>query len=300
MKTVASLTLTLTALGLAGCADSFTAPDDSGALAPSTLATASTEAMEHSSAPFKTWHQGFDHGTEGWYGAETPGELGWCGEIHQVDGADAAPAPSAGRGYAIVSQGPCNDLWDGLYSAPGATLVGAPWAPGPGFAALGGAWKGSGYTMELDIYLDPAWAAAPPAEGTYVFELNPGGSGTVLAYSVSFINAGTGAAHYLWVPVRPGDGRLLIGAAQHEVTEAGWYTFRHVFRDSDGWLAVDFEVSRAHGGMIGTEPVATSYFAGTPLSSVAAADVLSGYAWFTSIAAGLDLPIDEYRVRRGT
>ena len=297
MKRIAPLALALSVLSVTACADSSTAPD-ARVVSASDAESASATSLEHSSAPFKTWHQGFNHGTEGWYGAETPGQLGWCGEIRHVSRGGAV-APSAGSGHATVAQGPCNAHWDAEYSGPGATLVGAPWAPGQGFAALGGAWKGSGYTMELDIYLDPAWDAVPPEEGTYVFELNPAGSGTVLAYSVSFFNAATEAFNYLWVPVRSGDGALLVGEGEHEITAAGWYTFRHVFRDANGWLAVDFEIAHARGGLIGAEAVTTSYFAGLPLSSVAAADVLSGYAWFTSIATGLELPIDEYRVRRG-
>ena len=40
--------------------------------------------MANSNAPFLAWHQGFEHGLEGWYGCETDGALGWCGSITGV------------------------------------------------------------------------------------------------------------------------------------------------------------------------------------------------------------------------
>lgn len=271
---------------------------DGGPAAPSSASAYGTiESLTHTGATFPTWHQGFNHDTEGWYGAGTPGELGWCGDIVRMTGGD--PRPSAGRGYAVVSQGVCNDLWDATYSFPGGTLVGAPWAPGPDFAALGESWPVGGYVVELDIWLDPAWDAVPPEEGTWVFEESIAGTGAVLGYSVSFQTPEDGAYHYLRVPVMPGDGRLVVGDG-HEVTEPGWYTFRHVFRDEGGSLAVEFQIAEAHGGVLGTETVGAVYFEpGVSPSDFATDDVAPGYAWFTSISQGLDLPIDEYRVRRG-
>lgn len=272
--------------------------------------SASTTSMTKSSAPFKVWHQGFNGDTDGWFGAETPGELGWCGSIEQVNRSDGAVRPSAGRGHAIVSQGSCNELWnsnpaDGGFG-PG--LDGAPWAPGPEFSAFSGTWPTDGYVMELDIYLDPAWTAASLEEGTFVFEpgvftMPPSGDAvvneTIFAYSVSFMHLEDDSFRYLWVQVEPGDGELLVGADEHPITQAGWYTFRHVFRNDAGDLAVDFELADRQGGTLHSESPATTLFSGEQVSDFSATNVGSGYAWFTSISPGLDLPIDEYRVRRG-
>lgn len=290
------------------CDDQPTSPDQSSsavtgaAVAPATSTgahQASSSGVVHSRAPFSNWYQGFNHGTDGWYGAETAGALGWCGQIGQVAGRGGSIAPSAGRGYATVSQGTCNTFYDDEFSFPGVTLVGAPWAPGPNFAALFRPWPDAGYVMELDIYLDPAYEAVGPEEGTYVFEF-PTWKGAVFGYSVSFATLDDGAFHYLWTPVMSGVDKLLVGGGEYEVTEAGWYTFRYVFNDDGGALAVDFELAKRRGGTVHTESLDALFYA----PSLSPADFLvsnvgTGYAWFTSISRGLTLPIDEYHVRQG-
>lgn len=290
---------------VASCDDQPTSPDQSlsdltGSPVAASTSTgalqASSDGVLHSKAPFSNWYQGFNHGTAGWYGAETPGGLGWCGQIGQVAGRDGSVAPSAGRGYATVSQGSCNAHWSGVF---GSELVGAPWAPGPKFAALFTTWSDGGYAMELDIYLDPAYEAVSPEEGTYVFEF-PTWKGAVFGYSVSFATLDDGAFHYLWIPVMSGDEKLLVGEGEHEVTEAGWYTFRYVFSDDDGSLAVDFEFAQRRGGTVYTEALDALFYAPSlSPSDFSVSNVGTGYTWFTSISRGLTLPIDEYHVRQG-
>lgn len=253
---------------------------------------ASSASMLNSSAPFRVWTQGFDHGTDGWYGQETSGELGWCGTVEQVTRPSGDVPPSAGRGYAAVSQGGCNAHWSGEFGP----LVGAPWAPGPQFSALFQPFPEGGYVVELDVYLDPSYEAVGPAEGTYVFEF-PTWKGAVVGYSVSFGTLSNGSFHYLWMPVWEGDGELLVDI--HPVTEAGWYTFRFVFQDHDGELAVDFELADRTGQTLFRKSMTSTFYGGTPVSDFATSNVATGYAWFTSISPGLELPIDEYRVRRG-
>lgn len=250
---------------------------------------------------FPTWHQGFNQGHLGWYGAEQSGDLGWCGEIRAVQGPQSDPAPSAGRGYALVAQGECNSFWDNLYSAPGAQLVGVPWAPGPEFSAMFEPMPPSGFVRELDIYLDPTWEASPLEPGTWVFELDPQGSGDLFGYSVTFATSGPPAPvfHYIRVPVTSGSGALYVGQAGHEVDEAGWYTFRHLFGDEGGQLTVDFELRTASGELVGHESVDALYFSGLAPEAFATSQVLTGYTWFTSISPGLEVPIDEHRVRPG-
>ena len=258
----------------------------------------STAGLVNSNAPFRNWHQGFDHGTEGWYGKDQPGELGWCGTIERVDRRGSGVQPSAGRAYAVVAQDLCNELWGDAFTDPElGTPLGLPWSPGPGFAAIGRPMPASGYTVELDIYLDPdSYVAVPPPAGTYVQEF-PTWSGAVIGYSVSFMTLDDGAFHYLWAPVMEGDGSLVVNG--HEVTDAGWYTFRFVFGDDGGDLTVTFELADRRGRTLMSEIVDETFFVGDDPSGYAASNVATGYAWFTSVSTGLELPIDEYRVRPG-
>lgn len=258
-----------------------------------------TSGLTHSAAPFRNWKHGFDHGTEGWYGKDQAGELGWCGtvEAEQRTPGPGSVAPSAGRGYAVVQQDVCNATWEAVYSSPGATLVGVPWAPGPAFAAMGSPMPASGYVVELDVYLDPdRYEAVPPEPGTWVFEF-PSWKGAVIGYSVSFMTLGDGALHYLWFPVMEGDGSLVVDG--YEVTEAGWYTFRVLFGDDTGALSVVFELADSRGGTLFTKAKQKTFYTGEGLGTFASSDVATGYAWFTSLSTGLALPIDEYRVRPG-
>lgn len=294
-KLIALMTTLVLAVFVGACDETPTMPD--GAERPTASmeghgpSTSSTSGLVNSNAPFKNWHQGFNHGTAGWYGMETAGELGWCGTVETRDRRSSDLAPSAGRGYAVVAQDGCNDLWSETY---GAGLVGAPWAPGPAFSALGGPFPDAGYLMELDVYLDPSYEAVGPAAGTFVFEF-PAWMGAVIGYSVSFMTLDDGAFHYLWLPVWEGDGELLVDT--HPITEAGWYTFRFVFTDAGGSLAADFELADRGGATLFTKSMGSTFFSGTPVSDFDPANVGSGYTWFTSISRGLELPIDEYHVR---
>lgn len=292
--------------GVVACDEAPTTPEASSPTeAPAEISDvrglSAIGGLLNSNAAFKNWKQGFNHGTDGWYGMETPGGLGWCGTIEQVARGNGDVLSSTGRAYAAVTQGTCNGLWN---SPPpdgfGSGLVGAPWAPGPGFAALFNPMPADGYVMELDVYLDPAYEAVGPASGTFVFEAGSGPSlweGAVIGYSASFFELSSGAFNYLWMPVWEGDGELLVDS--YRVTEAGWYTFRFVFSDDAGSLAVDFELADRTGGTLFTRSMNSTYFGGAPVSGFDPANVATGYTWFTSVSRGLELPIDEYRVRRG-
>ena len=297
MRKLLSLAATvLFAAALGACEQTPTTPEGTDQSSPSLEASgpsASSTAAANSSAAFKVWRQGFNHGTDGWYGMETPGQLGWCGTITQETRRSGDVAPSAGRGYAVVAQDGCNATWSGVF---GTGLVGAPWGPGPGFAALFNPFPDGGYVVELDLYLDPSYQAVAPAEGTFVFEF-PTWQGAVIGYSVSFGTLSDGAFHYLWLPVWESTGELLVDT--YAVTEAGWYTFRFVFRDAGGSLAVDFELDDRRGRTLFTKEMTSTFYTGAAVSSFDPANVGTGYTWFTSISSGLDLPIDEYQVRRG-
>lgn len=295
MRTLCVLALTA-AIGAAGCERTPTAPE----AAASTLVRpeAKTASQTNSEAPFRTWRQGFDHGTEGWFGSETenPGHLGWCGTVERAVRGDGGPGPSAGRGYARVAQGGCNAFWTGLFGP----VLSGPWAPGPDFSNLSEIWPEGGFVQELDVYLDPAWTAGTIEAPNYIL----GPPGTVLTYAASLrllsspVEAGT--FFYFYVPVIPtGSGTLSIFG--YEVGAAGWYTFRHVFGDDDGSLSVVFELAARRGGTLLSHAIESEFFSGlSPADLPAPEELGAGYPWFVSIAPGLELPIDEHRLRPGS
>ena len=280
------------------CSESPTTPTTFGSSNP-TIVPQSNASLLNSNAPFKNWHQGFNQGTAGWFGGETMGPLGWCGEVEQRTG---GVGPSAGPAYATVAQSGCNAFWTSIFG-PG--FRSGPWAPGPDFAGFSTVWPTGGFVVELDIYLDPTWTAAALDPGEFIFGPDGGfpvfSNTTVFTYAVSVRELASpadafGSFRYFAVPVISDGGKLLIFG--REVSEAGWYTFRHVIGNDGGRLTVDFELAERRGGTLFTIPVVTTLF-GETVSDLSATDFGSGYIWFLSISPGLDLPIDEHRVRRG-
>lgn len=237
---------------------------------------ASSIAMANSRADFPSWVQGFNLDAGGWIGAATPGPAGWCGGIEAVSRDDSGLVPSAGNGYALVTHTPCNDYWSS-HGFPGGS---GPYSPGAGYST---AFPEGGFVTELDIHLDPTWASASPFSYAASFTLLD------QAYPDNF--------RYLLVPVSS-DGRSLTVDGE-EVTEAGWYTFRHRFMDDGGELAVRFELLR-HGETLFSKAVNSTSFTGESLESFDAENVGTGYLWFVHIAPGMELAIDEHRVRRGS
>lgn len=231
--------------------------------------------MANSNADFPVWHQGFNHDTEGWITDETPGLFGWCGDIQQIDRAEGAVRPSAGRGYAVVEHGACNDFYDDLF----------PEGSGPGSSGVDFSteWPAGGFVYELDVHLDPAWEA-----------------GTSFVLSASFNQPDmpypTGVRYFTTNVTATGDA-VLVG--DHEVTEAGWYTFRYVFASDAGVLDATFQLTD-HGRTLDTVDLATTVFTGESTGSFDVADVGTGYIYFVMLSDGLDLPIDEHRMRPGS
>jgi hypothetical protein len=119
----------------------------------------------------------------------------------------------------------------------------------------------NGYTTSLDIYLDPAsggtndtrfdWTSAinTPAgthrrdfafNGGYYDDAGAPGTGPRFVFSASN-NTGRGNSF----PKNPGRAPIAI-------TDAGWYTFQHHFRDDgSGVLAVDLSILDSDGNVVG-------------------------------------------------
>ena len=285
--------LIATVLGCGLLTASLTASANSRVLAP----------MVNSNAEFVTWHQGFEHNAAGWYDAKTDGPLGWCGNIDTVSSRGrkgAAPAPSAGTGYATVRLGACNEFWTKLM-----VPAGAPYGPGPEQVLYSGAWPESGYVTELDIYLDPAWS------GNFQGNFAAAGSSpnAVIQYAATIFPTDpdaepfhTGPHYFVEVEAIPNQEALSV--AGQRIEKAGWYTFRYVFSDLGGHVNVDFELSKRKGPVLAEivdiipvelmGPFKVPYM--KPLMTE---EYGSGHVWFFDIAFGLELPIDEHRVRRG-
>lgn len=277
-----------------------------GAMAVSSAAQAHGRPfgpMANSNAPFVTWYQGFNHDASGWYGSATSGPLGWCGEIEAVQargGHAVDPSPSAGSGYATLTNGLCNPFWTGL-----GVPFGAPYAPGPDQALYSSEWPESGYVTELDIWLDPSWSG----EYQGSFEFAGSSPDTLIQYVATIFPTDpdaepfhTGPHYFVNVDAVPGEEALVV--AEHVVEQAGWYSFRFLFSDEGGQARVDFELSEAQGAILATldalQPIdLVGPFKFPYESELPTSEYGSGHVWFFDIAFGLDLPIDEHRVRRG-
>ena len=277
----------------------------SAALAPAAQAMETPPVpMSRSAAPFVNWHQGFEHGTDGWYDASTAGALGWCGGIQQVTPENRGTAgltPSAGRSYAVASSGFCNEFWSN--QLPG--LFGAPYAPGPELALYSAEWPRAGYVTELDVYLDPSWSGN--YSGNFAFAGSSPDKLVQYAATIFPLEYTPGTPHFgphYFVTVDALDGEEALEVAGHTIREAGWYTFRFVFSDEDGSVRVDFELDDRSGRTLARSESVQPTLLGGPFQfpypdPVPAADYGSGHVWFFDIAFGLGLPIDEHRVRRG-
>lgn len=267
------------------------------------IVTSIPAASAESPARLVPWHQGFEHDTNGWFDSTDAGALGWCGSIDRVTREDAAadsPGPSAGRGYATVSSGPCNNFWTSL-----GVPFGAPYGPGQDLQGAFRAWPGAGYVTDLDVYLDPAWSGN--YYGNYEFAGVP--ASTIIQYAATIFEADylPGELHtgpHYFVDVQAAEGQNALTVGNYTVTEAGWYKFRFRFSDNDGDVQVDFELQDRSGGKLAElaniEPTNLLGPFRTPFTdAVETAGYSSGWVWFFDIASGLALPIDQHRQRPG-
>ena len=141
-------------------------------------------------------------------------------------------------------------------------------------------WPENGYLTELKVYLDPGamtvgdgfdlTVASARQDGThlrdFIFHVGKTGDGQVLVNGSN--NTDFTVNEYKLL--NDGDGTPTT------ITEAGWYTFQHVFRDAgDGSLAVDLQVFDSAG---------TQIFTTTRNNPADLLDTIVGgvaYQWFT-------------------
>lgn len=223
---------------------------------------------------FPTFHQGFNHDLDPWVGNETPGFWGWCGSIELKDRMSADIPPSAGEGFATVMYGDCNEYWTSEYgetSGP-ATFDENLWS---------NSWPSSGFIHELDIYLDP--------------DQYENGIAFIYANSLFYPEAAYPFIYFA-INVEKQANALIVDG--YPVSDAGWYTFRQVYDSDQGSsLSVNFELI-SKGKPLHTGSIEQT-LGEVNTSDFDVNDLGSGYIWFVSIAEGVELPIDEYRLRPG-
>lgn len=309
-RTAGPLLIGLLMLTVSACQEALTDPDGlSSATAAADATTAVGDELNgRHDERFPHWLQTFNHGTEGWYGGDEAGMIGWCGDVSWHRRGTGPVSPSRSSGYATVAQGECNAFWGGAFP----NLLGAPWAPGPEASNFSSFWPRSGFLMQLDIYLDPSWTNSsipcefpteepffPPLQPCNYFAVHPNSVFTIAASLRETVRPPglDDVFTYFAVPVMPGSGALSIFG--HDITRPGWYTFKWSFRDDGGQVEVLFELSERRGGPIFTESIEQRLYGGTT-SSLAPRNWGSGYLYFVRISPHLEIPIDHHHLRRGS
>ena len=207
------------------------------------------------------WKQGFESDTAGWF------ENSESARIARVASGHDGIVSSSGANHAVIS-GP------GMFTR---------------FGAYDAEWDGT-WTAEIDVYLDPTW---DPGAG---FDYSVAANGSDNKHRRDFV---------FHVTKDESEGELLVGASNNTsfspredleslpnhavVTDAGWYTLRHTFRDQGGVLAVDLELVK-DGKVVFTE---------TRKDAADIMDAIGGnrYGWFTALS-GTELAIDNAELGR--
>lgn len=213
------------------------------------------------------YNQGFESNTEGWLDTSSS----WYGTVSRVASGTNGITSSAGNWHAVM-EGDADS------------------APFSRFDQYRSVWPGS-WVAEVDIYLDPAWA-----------------NGTGFDYSVAATGSDGGHQRdYIFhVTKDTSTSKLLVAASNntnfaprqdldtlanhYEVTEAGWYTFQHVFYDQGGSLAVDLKLLDSEGFELFSETRHNT--ADTIPAEVGG----NRYAWFTFINVPGGIAVDEHEL----
>lgn len=238
---------------------------------------------EMANTAFPSFHQGFNHSIAPWADKNTSEEEdGWCGIMELKSIKDGEIKPSAGEGYATVTFGECNTTWQPAFPDGSAPATLDP-------SLFSQTWPESGFIHELDIYLDPSSFEA--------------GTGFDLFFGL-YYDYYDYPFDYYDINVVKENGNLLVNG-EYAVADAGWYTFKQSYdKEADGTLTADFELQSNHKTVY-TSALETTVM-GKLTSSFNIEEIYadghvigSGYLWFPYIAPGVELAIDEYRLRPG-
>jgi hypothetical protein len=236
------------------------------------------------------YFQGFETDTSGWTGTLVREESGLTTPTPRY----ANGISSAAGGYhARIKTDGCTMNCGGPFTRWGKTVSANPVFPD------------AGYTTEIDVYLDTAWAM-DHADRRFDFSsaINRSSDGSHLR-DFAF-NAGTVGATWV-IGTSPNTGRGSTfpsnpcpSPGPSDTTEpnacrpptvistSGWYTLQHVFYDNAGTLSVDFNILDSDGGLVSTRTINTANAIGT----------VGGdrYGWFANEEVD-DLAIDNAELR---
>lgn len=156
-------------------------------------------------------------------------------------------------------------------------------------------WPADGWSTIIDIYLDPSWAAGTGFDFSvaaskqdeshlrdFIFHVG------VVNGSGLLVNASNNADFY----TNPFKLLNENGGNYYTVSSAGWYTFKHVFYDNAGALAVDLQLFDSGGTMLWS---ATRTNPGDLIASVVGG---SRYGWFTHIDVSAGILVDNQALYR--
>lgn len=144
-----------------------------------------------------------------------------------------------------------------------------------------------GYTTELDIYLDTAWASDHTGKNFDWSSAINNGETPPLHRRDFIFNAETTEDGFLIAASNNAPGHPASGVAPVTITESGWYTFQHVFRNEDGVLEVDFNIfERETGDLVAT------WTRSTPSDEIPDAVGGNRYGWMVNNEIP-ELAIDE-------
>lgn len=283
-------------IGITGCSEIGVNADNSDSLDKEM--TKQGSSMLNSNAPFSVLNQGFNSNITPWVDQSVEGPGGWCGDIALADRKNSELNPSAGKGFAYVSNGQCNEFYSNQFFP---SYTSGP-ASGPNPELLSSKFPDSGFIQELDIYLDPEYESGI---STPIFDPEgsisiTGDENVVFTYANSVCldcDLASFQPAYFAISVVKEDGNLLVDS--YKVQEAGWYTFRQLFAsNAEGKLTVEFQLLK-NGSPLHTKSIDTAFLSGLPTNSFDTDSIGNGYTWIVSIADNLKLPIDEHRMRPG-
>lgn len=256
------------------------------------------------SAATPAYSNDFETNTDGWFGLSgstiTQRDDGYTNPGGYADGINAA----GGTHFAGLNRGTCS-----IQVGGGGDTVNCP-GPYTNWGGYNDTWTG-GYTTQVDIYLDTAYANAHPDTYGGNLDLVSGSSdpaeyGTRFDFSSAINDSSGNFLRDFGFNVSTGyagdncDGFLITGqtnvnrtganpnAGRHDpqcIATTGWYTFKHTFSDNGGYLDVLMQIF----------PEGSS----TPAASwdITTTDLIAGvgcnrYGWFTDQEI-YGLPIDN-------
>ena len=225
--------------------------------------------------PTLVWDQGFELDAEGWFDSDD----GWHGTVTRI---------ASGTGGIDSSDGSWHAVMEGNDTS----------APFSRFDGYRDTWPGD-WTAEIDVYLDPAWAAGTgfdysvAANGSdgehqrdYIFHVGVVEDYGPISGKALLVN-GSNNADFFTNPFKLVNDN---GGDYYVVNTGGWYTLQHEFYDAGGYLAVNLNLLDDAGNVLWTATRSNT------------ADTIPGevggnrYAWFTHIDVSGGIAVDEHEL----